>query len=329
MRLQGLVLNVPPAERAVMSMQPGSAANRHHRPGSKLDRTHEAAQEVARHRALIESLTTLHKDASPYWDWDEMRLEGPPAKPVLRRERQNAALKALKHYHPSILDKLTGKAKEKRAALIKEFDEAERSDAQANKVLKEEYARTHAEWKQRVSLASRVVARDSRVYYDALKLVNPFGRIPGLGRSVGFSVEDGKPLQMEIAVYSEDEFPREVKVLSKSGAVATREMPPTTLRGLHATHVCSAALRAAREVFAHLPVDMAIVTATTMVLNTTTGHSTNMPILSAAITRRGVDALNFLALDPVDAMANFVHRMDFKKIKGFSPIEPLEPKDVE
>jgi hypothetical protein len=327
MRLRGLILNIPPAERALLHAGETSG-NKHRKAASKLDKAHEAAQEVARHRALIDALTTLHRDVSPEWDWDEMRLEGAPAKPVLKRDRQTAALRALRHYSPSILDKLTGKAKEKRSALIKLFDEAERQDAQTNKTLKEEYARTHAEWKERVDLAAKVVARNPAAYYDALKLLNPFGRIPGLGRSVGFSVEDGRTLQVEIAVYSEDEFPKEVKVLSKNGNVATREMPPTMLRGLHATHVCSAVLRAAREAFALLPVDVVIITATALVLNTRTGHSTNMPILSAAITRRGVQALNFLALDPVEAMTNFLHRMDFKKIKGFSPIVPLEPSDV-
>lgn len=329
MRERGLILHIPPTEHESASLSAGQRQSPKARGLlSKQDEGHMAAMEVARHKALIDTLTNLHKECGEEVDWEQMRLEGAPAKPKLKYDRQAAAMAVLQDYYPSILEKLFGQAKLKRQELVNRVNKARLEDAAANKELMDAYKKTYAEWKSRKEVATKVLAGSAQAYYDALKLANPFGRIVGLGRSIQFSAEDGRPVRAVVSVYSEEDLPREIKILSKSERVSTREMPPIMLRGLHATHVCSSVLRVARETFALLPVDVVIVTAMAMVLNTKTGHSNNTPILSAAIRRREIRSLNFLTLDPVDAMANFTLRMNFKKVKGFEPIEPLEPSDL-
>lgn len=48
------------------------------------------------------------------------------------------------------------------------------------------------------------------------------------------------------------------------------------------------------------------------------------PVLSVAFSRSTIDTLNVEAIDPSDAMKNFVHNMTFKKTAGFSPVSALE-----
>jgi len=43
-----------------------------------------------------------------------------------------------------------------------------------------------------------------------------------------------------------------------------------------------------------------------------------------AIPRKTFDMLSFENLDPSDSLNNFVHNMNFKKGKGFEPVEVLD-----
>lgn len=79
-----------------------------------------------------------------------------------------------------------------------------------------------------------------------------------------------------------------------------------------------------RELLAILPDDLVIVTAIDNVLNSSTGHMEDQPILSVAFSRATVDRLNMESIDPSDAMKNFVHTMSFKKGVGFSGVSALD-----
>ncbi len=78
-----------------------------------------------------------------------------------------------------------------------------------------------------------------------------------------------------------------------------------------------------------LPIEMAIVTVVADLLNPMTGYMEETPILSVAIPRETLEGLNFEMLDPSDSMSNFVHRMNFKKTKGFNAVEKLSPSDLQ
>ena len=93
-------------------------------------------------------------------------------------------------------------------------------------------------------------------------------------------------------------------------------------------YVCGSVLRIARELFALLPVEMILVTVMGTLLNTQTGYMEEQPILSVAMPRKTLENLNFDMLDPSDCMANFVHRMNFKKTTGFAKAERISLEEL-
>ena len=105
-------------------------------------------------------------------------------------------------------------------------------------------------------------------------------------------------------------------------------MPKGEFFTIYQDYVCGAALRAANELFALLPIDMVFVTAVDDLLNTSTGHKEEQPILSVAIPRGTLDSLNLSNIDPSDAMTNFVHNMIFKKTKGFEAVEKVTSEQL-
>lgn len=76
-------------------------------------------------------------------------------------------------------------------------------------------------------------------------------------------------------------IPTEIKSLLKSGKLSTKAMPAGRFNELHEDCVCSCALRVGRELLAILPDDLVIITALDNVLNSSTGHLEEQPILSA------------------------------------------------
>ncbi len=87
-------------------------------------------------------------------------------------------------------------------------------------------------------------------------------------------------------------------------------------------------IRVARELFALLPVNAVVITAVGNLLNTSTGHLEEQPSLSVAIPKRTLEGLNLGLVDPSDCLRSFVHREDFKKTKGFLPVERLRPGEL-
>lgn len=95
--------------------------------------------------------------------------------------------------------------------------------------------------------------------------------------------------------------------------------------------MCGCVLRAARELFALLPVDDVIVTASVRIVDGPTGQEVERPVLSVSIPRQGLECLDFAHLDPSDSMESFVHRGDAaasRKSGEFVVIEPLKPSDT-
>ena len=62
------------------------------------------------------------------------------------------------------------------------------------------------------------------------------------------------------------------------------------------------------------------------ILNSTTGHLEDQPILSVIFIPETIKKLNLGTIDPSDSMQNFVHNMKFNKTKGFNPVPKVELK---
>ena len=124
-------------------------------------------------------------------------------------------------------------------------------------------------------------------------------------------------------------IPTEIKNLLRSGKLSVKPMPQSKFQELYQDYVCGTVIRVARELFALLPIQMTIINATANLLNTKTGHMEDMTILSVAVSGKTLESLNLEAIDSSDSMENFVHKMDFKRGKGFNPTERLNPSEFQ
>ncbi|ADR37375.1 hypothetical protein Ocepr_1923 [Oceanithermus profundus DSM 14977] len=295
----------------------------------RIQELEQAAYDVQVFENYIEVLTSVHKDCGEEWDWAEISATAPPEKPVRQDVFQEEALNRLEAYRPSVMDRVLQRAEGKRRKLVKAVEAGKSKDEDLYLKALKEYERNYADWEATHSLAVRILSGDREAYVEAISRINPFREISELGSSVEFHAVDSKVLEATIYVNGEEVVPTEAKALLRSGKLSVKKMPKTKFYELYQDYVCGAVLRVSRESFALLPIQMVIVTAVSEILNSKTGYLENRPILSVAIPRKTLERLNFAALDPSDAMDNFLHRMKFQKTKGFLPVERILPSEIE
>ncbi len=279
----------------------------------KMRELERAAYEVQVYENHIELLLSVHKGYSDAWDWEEIRSSDLPS-----NTHQELAQAELDEFQPGFFDKLLGRAESRREELARAVEEAKQADE-----------KEYQEALQACELANGILAGSAEAYLDAIRQTEPFSDINELGSSIGLRVENSSLIEATLHVNSEQVIPSEVKSLLKSGKLSVKQMPKSRFYELYQDHVCGCVLRVARELFALLPIEMVIVNAVGNLLNTQTGYMEERPILSVAIPRKTLEGLNFETLDPSDSMNNFIHRMAFKKMKGFSAVETLRASDLQ
>jgi hypothetical protein len=292
----------------------------------KMQQFEQARFEVEEFENYIEVITSVHKECGSTWDWEAIRNRPAPKEPLQDwfADREYKARKAFAEYEPGRSDRLLRRVDSRRKELAMAIKAAEKQDAIDFEEAQEEFKANLEEWEAYQYLSGRILEGDPEAYVDAIKIVDPFSEISELGSSLNFSTKDGKLFYLSVHVNGEDIIPSKSKSLLQSGKLSVKNTTKSRFYELYQDHVCGCALRVARELFALLPAEMAVVTATADLLNTSTGHIEAQPILSVAMPRVTLDGLNFDSLDPSDSMNNFVHNMKFLKTKGFRVVEKIE-----
>ncbi|BBH46683.1 hypothetical protein KU43P_31600 [Pseudomonas sp. KU43P] len=256
--------------------------------------------------------------------WKEI-LSKPEPKPLVKSGAlEQAAMQASATYRPNFWAKLFKLESRQRAALIAKIATAATEDERLFQAQFEEWKAQHSDWSEERDIALRILDGDRQAKLDAIEAFESFEEITHLGSSIQMIVHEGGVLEAKLAIHGSHVVPTEIKSLLKSGKLSTKAMPAGRFNELHQDYVCSCALRVGRELLAILPDDLVIVTAMDNVLNSSTGHMEDQPILSVAFSRATVEGLNLEAIDPSNAMKNFVHNMSFKKGAGFSAVTSLD-----
>ena len=325
--IRGIGTAIRAAEREAKRRQ--RELERQQREMERMEELERAAYEVEVYENYIDVLSSIHKECGDVWDWQEIKSSNPPAEPQSLKTHEQADQKALDNYSPSFFDKTFKKVEKKRNKLLQNLEEARKLDKAEYQKAMEEFKKDYEEWEILNDMAKKVCEGDVETYPEVVKYVNPFEEISEYGSQIKFQFSNKDFIVADIKVREKDIIPTEVKSLLRSGKLSVKPMPQSKFQELYQDYVCGTVIRVARELFALLPIQMTIINATANLLNTKTGHMEDMTILSVAVSRKTLESLNLEAIDPSDSMENFVHKMDFKRGKGFNPTERLNPSEFQ
>jgi hypothetical protein len=315
------------AEREEMRRQ--RELERRQKEYGKMQELAQAAYEVECYDNKINLLLSIHKDSGDVWNWEEIQKSKPPVKPTKQTRNEQIAKMKLDNFKPGLFTKLFGQTEKKRDKLIKELEEAKKQDEKDFRDSMQLYEQNYSDWEETRNLSEKILAGDIQAYHQAIKEINPFSEISQLGSKVNFFINNASFIEVNLKPNSEKVIPSEIKSLLKSGKLSVKKMPKSQFYELYQDYVCSCILRVARELFLLLPIEMVIIHAIGNLLNSKTGHLEDKPIISVTIPRKTLETLDFEMLDPSDSMANFVHKMKFKKTSGFEAVEKLNPLDFQ
>ncbi|ROM95001.1 hypothetical protein [Pseudomonas brassicacearum] len=293
---------------------------------AKMEALEQAAYEVDVYENHIDIILSMHKECAEAVKWKRLLSNPEPRQPLKSGTLEQEATHAAATYHPNFWARLFKLEARQRAALKSKIGAAQAEDERRYQAQLVEWKTANTEWAEERDIAIRILDGDRQAKLDAIEAFESFAEISHLGSAIQMIVHEGGVLEAKVAIHGSDVIPTEIKSLLKSGKLSTKAMPIGRFNELHQDYVCSCALRVGRELLAILPDDLVIVTALDNVLNSSTGHMEEQPILSAAFSRPTVDGLNLETIDPSDAMKNFVHNMSFKKGAGFSAVAALDAR---
>jgi hypothetical protein len=287
---------------------------------AKLSALESARIEVETFESRLEALLSLHKEQGPAWNWMAVAASLPPVPPIRQRNNEVKA---------EMSSALTGR--DISTKLSDDVASARLVDDEMYRGAVETYEKERIRWADLVALALRIVRGDHDAYIEALSKFNPFAEMAELGSGVACTVHDKYLIECRVNVNGRQAIPTETKSLTSTGKLTVKAMPKARFHELYQDYVCSCVLRVAREAFALLPVTNVIVTAQVETIDPATGNAKDQVVLSAALEREQLEALDFEKLDPSVAIGSVLHRGDFtasRKAGEFRGTTALVPGDV-
>lgn len=214
-------------------------------------------------------LVNVSADRGEPWDWYRISSTPPPLEPARTSEYETAARAVLRAYRPGLAARISGAAKRHRAELERAVTEAANADVLRYSAALAEHRAAHHDWSIAMSLAPGVLRLDEAACRAALRFAMAYRDLSDMNVDVFLdSVRDGIAT-LTCAIDDPDHFPPppvRTRASTNRIAVGTGSTP------LADDHVCSLAIRIARETFAILPIAVAVVSITTQRFDKTTGR---------------------------------------------------------
>ena len=265
---------------------------------------------VQEHEALIDSIKSVHKECDEYINWKEIYSLKEPFDPQNFGPNQAAATSKLENFKPSFFEKIFKSLSEKKLQELRNNID----------IAKIEDVKIYENWKRLNNLSKRILSGDIDAYFEVIDEMNPLDDLLEFGSDFEFGADTPNTLEVEFRVKSETAVPTFSINLTNTGKISKKDLTKTAYYDLIQDYVCSCTIRIARDMFSLLPIDTVIVHAVDSMLNTATGYSEDMTILSALFDKEKLQSLNFECIDPSDSMDNFNYNMKFMKTSGFRAV---------
>jgi hypothetical protein len=325
------------AERQAQAAQRRSEreAQRRHKEMVRAQKDWERMAVLERARAehnlflsSVDVLLSMHKECSAPIDWVAVARTPAPTPPVHSNANEASASARLASYRPSFFARLFALEAKQRTKMQAAVSDAIALDRDTYARAAEKHQSAHEAWAWHNQVSNGVLGGDLAAYEAAVSYFEPLEELEEQGCQIQIGADEPWYVEVNLAPRDESIVPTEEKSLLASGKLSTKRMAAGKQRELYQDYLCGCALRCGRELLALLPIEFVVVHTAVNLLDKATGHHGPTTVLSVALSRSGIERLNFDAIDPSDAMGNFVHRMGFKKSTGFARVEPLASNEL-
>ncbi|WP_066062839.1 DUF4236 domain-containing protein [Neobacillus soli] len=275
----------------------------------KLQELEYARLQVDLYENRLDQIRSIHHECDNPINWQEVSRRQPPFQNGQDGPNTLAVRQQQQAYQPSLMDRLLHRDETKMRHF---YEETERAKVKDLELLNG--------WQHMNTIAGRMLNRDIDAFFEVIQEFSPFDDLVEFGSGFEFGTDDPNAIHISVDVNAETVVPEKALSLTKTGKLSEKSLPKSTYFDIYQDYVCSCALRIARDMFALLPIYYVFVHANEDRLNPATGYIEKITILSVKYDRGTINRLNFTQFDPSDALANFPHKMKFKKTQGFDDV---------
>jgi hypothetical protein len=278
-------------------------------------------KEVEEHQAMLDQVTRLHATPLSPIDWPALAAEPKPEPPKYCDAEEASAVKALKAYRPNFFQRLLELDRDRIADLEAKVEEARERDQVRYTQAIALYKQLALAARERRHMARRVIAGDLSAYAEVMDQVE-LAASPLLARGVIHSFVSPSRVEVFIDLNTSEVIPDSTKSLLASGRVSVKKAKKREFAGLYQDHLCSAALRIARDFMAMLPIRKVLIHGHCPAIDPATGHTDEQCIMSCLVNRAAFEAIEFATVDATECLTAFPHAMKF--VKGLPrEVKPL------
>jgi hypothetical protein len=298
-------------------------AERHNRQMQKQQAALNAAMAFDRYESYLNDIVSYHKSVTTeVIDWEALKNAIEPIEPQRSSEHETIAINLLTNYRPNFLIKFFRLVNFRLNWLKKNVQRGKLRDEKIYQNNMNAYRPAHSRWRSDKELAEKMLSGDADAFAKLIDERHPFHSIKSFSGNMDFIFENGKTT-INIEIDFDKNVPSETAKLLKSGTLSIKETTKTHYHQVCQDHVCSIALRVARETLALLPVEYIYVNVKHYTVDTSLGNLEMKSILSLKVPRATLKKINFENIDPSDCLRNFIHNMNFKRLEGFEAVEDV------
>jgi len=300
------------------------------REARRLERQRIANEKARQRQALLEAsanaaqqydntiaaLTGAHRIAFQRQDWLTLATEpsSPPTEP--RSDREEAARRAERLYHPGWFARTFGFEKRRRAKLAKAVVAAHAAD-EADFLERKTADEAHAE---EIVFAQKVVALEPSALMRALEQHGGLENLPFSAEELAIRYTSERRLIAIVDGLDLDDMPEQSVTLLQSGKASFKPLARTRILELHRDAICSGAVRIALECLRVLPLDAVEVVMQTDLLDPGSGHIDGRPVLYLRVAAQALEAVVLPRSEAWPLVERLGRHLDWNKRDGFRSI---------
>lgn len=278
------------------------------------DEVKQIQKMVDEYQLMVEDIQTIHVVCEDEIMWNALATKEAPFELGTIGPAELYAHTVLEKYQPSLFGRM-----------FKSVEDKKRSELEANiEIARQEDQQAYDSWKNEKDIAEKILRRNTDAYAQVIEEMEPLAPIEEYVTNYNITVLNETCVEVEFGVRFTDVVPDYVLAQTKTGKLSQKAMPKGAHNELVQDHICSLAIRIAREIMSLLPVPCVLVHATDNAIDASTGQREIVNLLSVLFEREIMQRLIFEEIDPSESMTNFTHNMKFTKISGMKPVQRVE-----
>jgi hypothetical protein len=193
-------------------------------------------------------------------------------------------------------------------------------DQQETQRVTDENERAQAEYEEEMADYQKLLACDEEYIEDAIEDVLESIQLP-VEFSIDFEVV-GRMIRIDLDLPEIEDYPKRKPVISASGKFSFKDKPVKVWKEEYARSVVGMAFYFASVMFNLSPsVEEVSISAYTQRLNKKTGHTENQYVYDVQFAREIFAKLRVAQIDPIEAIANFPHKISISAGNELKTIE--------